>query len=192
MAALDFGMAKARGLVAPGKQLQEELRKLSGDMFKSEEWWNQQLDRQIKDGVTEKKTRTETTYPQGSNRYGQPNQFIGNQSRSIYGNYGGMGGDRLDASYFAPVTKTINYTEQRGLTNAELKDISKSSKQASTRAKSIAAAEKKSKGKTTKGVSGGLIATAIQDRRKLGVTGLGLGNEMLGQIGLGVNKGKLG
>ena len=183
MAALDFGMAKARGLVAPGKQLQEELRKLSGDMFKSEEWWNQQLDRQIKDGVTEKKTRTETTYPQGFNIYGTPNSFYGQQNN---------GGDRLDASYFAPVKKTINYTEQRGLTNAELKDISKSSKQASTRAKSIAAAEKKSKGKTTKGVSGGLIATAIQDRRKLGVTGLGLGNEMLGQIGLGVNKGKLG
>ena len=52
--------------------------------------------------------------------------------------------------------------------------------------------KQKSKGKTTKGVSGGLIATAIQDRRRLGVTGLGLGNEMLGQIGLGVNKGKLG
>tara|TARA_R110000824_G_scaffold41817_1_gene124008 strand:+ start:2012 stop:2584 length:573 start_codon:yes stop_codon:yes gene_type:complete len=190
MAALDFGMAKARGLVAPGKQLQEELRKLSGDMFKSEEWWNQQLDRQIKDGVTEKKTKTETTYPQGYNMYGQPNTYQADQS--IFANLGGMGGDRLDASYFAPVTKTINYTEQRGLTNAELKDISKSSKQASTRAKSIAAAEKKSKGKTTKGVSGGLIATAIQDRRKLGVTGLGLGNEMLGQIGLGVNKGKLG
>jgi hypothetical protein len=184
MAALDFGMAKARGLVAPGKQLQEELRKLSGDMFKSEEWWNQQLDRQIKDGVTEKKTRTETTYPQGFNQYGSPNVFQAFQSAP--------GQQYLDASYFAPVTKTINYTEQRGLTNTELKDISKSSKQASTRAKSIAAAEKKSKGKTTKGVSGGLIATAIQDRRKLGVTGLGLGNEMLGQIGLGVNKGKLG
>tara|TARA_R110001592_G_scaffold210378_2_gene461874 strand:+ start:881 stop:1459 length:579 start_codon:yes stop_codon:yes gene_type:complete len=192
MAALDFGMAKARGLVAPGKQLQEELRKLSGDMFKSEEWWNQQLDRQIKEGVTEKKTRTETTYPQGFNQYGSPNVFQPFQSapRNQYGL--GTGRQPLDASYFAPVTKTINYTEQRGLTNAELKDISKSSKQASTRAKSIAAAEKKSKGKTTKGVSGGLIATAIQDRRRLGVTGLGLGNEMLGQIGLGVNKGKLG
>jgi len=133
--------------------------------------------------VTEKKTRTETTYPQGSNIYGQPNQFTGQQNN---------GGDILDASYFAPRIKTINYTEQRGLTNNELKDISKSSKQASTRAKSVAAAEKKSKGKTTKGVSGGLIATAIQDRRRLGVTGLGLDNEMLGQIGLGVNKGKLG
>ena len=189
MAALDFGMAKARGLVAPGKQLQEELRKLSGDMFKSEEWWNQQLDRQIKDGVTEKKTRTETTYPQGFNMWGQPNTYQADRFGSMISkNSAGY----MDASYFAPVKKTINYTEQRGLTNAELKDISKSSKQASTRAKSIAAAEKKSKGKTTKGVSGGLIATAIQDRRKLGVTGLGLGNEMLGQIGLGVNKGKLG
>lgn len=191
MAALDFGMAKARGLVAPGKQLQEELRKLSGDMFKSEEWWNQQLDRQIKDGITEQKTKTEINYPQGYDMFGRPNTYQADQSifaNLISKNSAGY----INPASFDPVTKTTNYTEQRGLTNAELKDISKSSKQASTRAKSIAAAEKKSKGKTTKGVSGGLIATAIQDRRRLGVTGLGLGNEMLGQIGLGVNKGKLG
>ena len=56
--ALDFGMALSKGLVAPQKELQEELRKLACDQFKSEDWWNKQLDRQIKKGVTETKTKT--------------------------------------------------------------------------------------------------------------------------------------
>tara|TARA_R110002012_G_scaffold246315_1_gene421834 strand:+ start:163 stop:882 length:720 start_codon:yes stop_codon:yes gene_type:complete len=68
MAALDYGMALSRGLVAPQKVLQDEVRKLAGDQFKSEDWWNKQLDRQIKEGyvatrdVTDKITTTTTKY----------------------------------------------------------------------------------------------------------------------------------
>lgn len=67
MAALDYGMALSRGLVAPQKVLQDEVRKLAGDQFKSEDWWNKQLDRQIKEGyvatrdVTDKITTTTYT-----------------------------------------------------------------------------------------------------------------------------------
>lgn len=67
MAALDYGMALSRGLVAPQKQLQDEVRKLASDQFKSEDWWNKQLDRQIKEGyvatrdVTDKITTTTYT-----------------------------------------------------------------------------------------------------------------------------------
>ena len=53
--ALDFGMALSKGLIAPQKSLQDEVRKLAGDQFKSEDWWNKQLDRQIKKGITENK-----------------------------------------------------------------------------------------------------------------------------------------
>ena len=66
--ALDYGMALSRGLIAPQKQLQDEVRKLAGDQFKSEDWWNKQLDRQIKEGyvatrdVTDKITTTTTKY----------------------------------------------------------------------------------------------------------------------------------
>lgn len=66
--ALDYGMALSRGLVAPQKVLQDEVRKLAGDQFKTEDWWNKQLDRQIKEGyvatrdVTDKITTTTTKY----------------------------------------------------------------------------------------------------------------------------------
>jgi hypothetical protein len=53
MAALDYGMALARGLIAPQKELQAEVKKLAGDSFRTDEWWNKQLDRQIKAGFTE-------------------------------------------------------------------------------------------------------------------------------------------
>lgn len=185
MAALDFGMALARGLVAPQKQLQNELRTLAGKAFKTEEWWNKQLDKQIKEGVTEKKTRTETSLPQGVNRYGQANQFIGNQSRSIYGNYGGMGGDILDSSYFAPVKKTINYTEQRDLSSSELKNIQLQSEETTRKVKRAANQPKKGK-RGARGSSGLMGRSTTKD------VGLSSGLPSLGSIGLGYTKTKLG
>ena len=80
--ALDFGMALSKGLVAPQKELQEELRKLAGDQFKSEDWWNKQLDRQIKEGITEKKTKTQYL--------AMPNTIYGGQPYYVDGT-GGKG-----------------------------------------------------------------------------------------------------
>tara|TARA_R110000737_G_scaffold323487_1_gene336136 strand:+ start:61 stop:591 length:531 start_codon:yes stop_codon:yes gene_type:complete len=176
MAALDFGMALARGLVAPQKQLQNELRTLVGKAFKTEEWWNKQLDKQIKEGVTEKKTRTETTYPQGTNRYGIPNVFYGQQNN---------GGDRLDASYFAPVKKTINYTEQRDLSSSELKNIQLQSEETTRKVKRAANQPKKGK-RGARGSSGLMGRSTTKD------VGLSSGLPSLGSIGLGYTKTKLG
>ena len=183
--ALDFGMALARGLVAPQKQLQDELKKLAGKTFKTEEWWNQQLDRQIQEGITEQKTRTETSSPQGVNRYGQANQFIGNQSRSIYGNYGGMGGDILDSSYFAPVKKTVNYTQQRNLSSTELSDIELQAKETERKAKREATQAKKGK-RGARGSSGLMGRSTTKD------VGLSSGLPSLGSLGLGLGKSYLG
>ena len=63
MAALDYGMALSRGLIAPQKELQAEMKELAGTAFKSDDWWNKQLDRQIKQGISETKTRTQVVGP---------------------------------------------------------------------------------------------------------------------------------
>ena len=177
MASLNYGMALSRGLIAPQKELQEEIRKLVGDTFKSTDWWNQQLDRQIKEGVTEKKTRTETTYPQGFNRYGTPNVFYGQQNN---------GGDRLDASYFAPVTKTINYTEQRDLNSNELDAISDQATEGARKAKRDASQAKLPKDRKIRG-SGGLMGRATSNKK-----GLAADLPNLGSVGLGFRNIKLG
>ena len=44
MAALDFGMAKARGLIAPTSAYETDIIQKAGGrgVFKSEDWWNKQ------------------------------------------------------------------------------------------------------------------------------------------------------
>lgn len=52
MAALDFGMALARGMLPASEKAQKDLLNLAGgrNIFKSEDWWNQQVDKQISEG----------------------------------------------------------------------------------------------------------------------------------------------
>ena len=52
MAALDFGMALSRGLIPKDKLAQEDLLDLAGgrNIFKSEDWWQKQVDKQVKEG----------------------------------------------------------------------------------------------------------------------------------------------
>lgn len=52
MAALDFGMALARGMLPKSEKAQKDLLDLAGgrNIFKSEDWWNKQVDKQIKEG----------------------------------------------------------------------------------------------------------------------------------------------
>lgn len=52
MAALDFGMALARGLLPTSETAQKDLINLAGgrNIFKSEDWWNTQVDKQISEG----------------------------------------------------------------------------------------------------------------------------------------------
>jgi len=68
MAALDFGMAMARGMLPTSEKAQKDLINLAGgrNIFKSEDWWNQAVDKQISEGYreAEQETRylTETGY----------------------------------------------------------------------------------------------------------------------------------
>ena len=52
MAALDFGMALARGMLPTSEKAQKDLLNLAGgrNIFKSEDWWNKAVDKQIKEG----------------------------------------------------------------------------------------------------------------------------------------------
>jgi hypothetical protein len=49
MAALDFGMALARGCFLKQKMHKKDLINLAGgrNVFKSEDWWNKAVDKQI-------------------------------------------------------------------------------------------------------------------------------------------------
>jgi len=55
MAALDFGMALARGMLPTSEKAQKDLINLAGgrNIFKSEDWWSKQVDKQIKEGYRE-------------------------------------------------------------------------------------------------------------------------------------------
>ena len=52
MAALDFGMALARGMLPKSESAQKDLLNLAGgrNIFKSEDWWNKAVDKQISEG----------------------------------------------------------------------------------------------------------------------------------------------
>ena len=151
--ALDFGMAKARGLIAPIAQVEKEIIKNAGgtNVFKSEAWWNEQYDQFISKGVTEQKTRTETTYPGGMNQYGMPNR---NPAPTFWDTYIGRPATTM---YPGPITKTINYTEQRNLTQTELDSISDQSKE-TTRKLKREANQKQNTGKRKARASSGLLS----------------------------------
>ena len=55
MAALDFGMALSRGMLPKSEKAQQDLLNLAGgrNIFKSEDWWNKAVDKQIKEGYRE-------------------------------------------------------------------------------------------------------------------------------------------
>lgn len=58
MAALDFGMALAKGLVIPNRIEQERVIAEAGgrNIFKSEDWWNKQYDKSVQAELQESKT----------------------------------------------------------------------------------------------------------------------------------------
>ena len=177
--ALDFGMALARGLVAPQKALQDELKKLAGKTFKTEDWWNKQLDRQIKEGLTEQKTRTETIYPGGFDRYGSP---LRDPAPTFWDTYLGRTPVRTVPS---PITKKVNYTEQRNLSSKELSDIELQAKETARKAKRKSSQSNKGL-RAARGSSGLMGRSTTQDE------GLSSGFPSLGSLGLGLEKSYLG
>lgn len=103
MAALDFGMALARGMIPKAKTAQKDLIDLAGgrNVFKSEDWWNKAVDKQISSGY--RKGEMATAYRTTSGEY-----KVGQRTTSTYtGNplfgfgYGGGGGG-ASVSYGIP------------------------------------------------------------------------------------------
>lgn len=184
--ALDFGMALSKGLVAPQKELQEELRKLAGDQFKSEDWWNKQLDRQIKEGITEKKTKTQYLAMPNTIFGGQPYYVDGTGANA--GSVIGFGGPRPYRSniYDSSIrTRQVDYQEQRDLDVGELKAIESQAKERTRLSKRATAQSKKGK-RTARGSSGLMGRSTRKDE------GLATGLPALGSLGLGIGKTKLG
>lgn len=152
--ALDFGMAKARGLIAPIAQVEKEIIKNAGgtNVFKSEAWWNEQYDQFISKGVAEQKTKTETIYPAGLDAYGSP---LTGPMPGAYGAY--YLGRPAMTMYPSPITKTTTYTEQRDLTQEELDRISDQSKE-TTRKLKREANQKQNTNKRKARASSGLLS----------------------------------
>lgn len=179
--ALDLGMAKARGLVAPVKGAEEYLTKQAGGagVFKSEDWWNKQYDTIIRKGLPETKYQTE---------YLTRTPWSGEVWRSAANGYYGLPTNIVRAPDGGFVTRQREYTEQRDLTQAELDSITASSKASTRRAQAEIEKLKTSRKRLSRG-TGGLVAKAVAPGAKvdtglpdLGSTGLGLGTAMLGEM----------
>lgn len=218
MAALDFGMAMARGMLPTSEKAQKDLINLAGgrNIFKSEDWWNQQVDKQISEGYreAEQETRylTESGYkPRAgtSTTYGRMSYGMFNPVRGQFGMpyqpsyspiFGYGGGVVARTSDILPegvvkrdgqaVSKQFDVfrsdAKRKDYTAGELTDIEKSAEAGASRAKRQAAQSKASQKRLTRG-TGGLAAKAMKVGDKP-VTGL----PELGAGGLGIGATTLG
>jgi len=201
MAALDYGMALSRGLIAPQKELQAEMKELAGTAFKSDDWWNKQLDRQIKQGVRQYETGTE--YKTKSGDY-----VLGKRTRYSTGGFAGVGGT-MQTTYTPPKDAVITgYNpgmfygagtprydnrsvqvvgpDRKDLTTGQLKAIQTQAEQSADKVKREA---RLAKSKTKRGArgSGGLLGKSTQQDK-----GLSAKLPELGSMGLGIEKTYLG
>jgi len=89
MAALDFGMALARGMLPKAETAQKDLMDLAGgrNVFKSEDWWNKAVDEQISSGYrTVESQNKEFLMPTGEYQPGKK------ETRTSYGTYSPLWG----------------------------------------------------------------------------------------------------
>ena len=107
MAALDFGMALARGMLPKAETAQKDLLDLAGgrNVFKSEDWWNKAVDEQISSGYRKSETATAYRTTSGEYKVGRrtTSTYTGNPLMGIYG--GGGGGTAV--SYGIPEDAVI-------------------------------------------------------------------------------------
>ena len=93
MAALDFGMALARGMLPKAETAQKDLIDLAGgrNVFKSEDWWNKAVDTQISSGYRKSETATAYRTTSGEYKVGQrtTSTYTGNPLMGMYGGGGG-------------------------------------------------------------------------------------------------------
>ena len=200
---MDFGMAVAAGIIPKAQKAQKDLINLAGgrNVFKSEGWWNTQIDKQIKSGYREKETGTEYMTKSGKYVLGKktvttPNvlyDFSGPQT--VYtppkdALITGYNQSSIQYGYIkTPIYKTRQvdvYAGREDFTEGELSDITKSAKRGAEAIKRTAAESKASKRRLSR-ATGGLIGKAIQPGQApatglpaLGAGGLGITESILG------------
>jgi len=201
MAALDFGMALARGMLPEAKKAQEDLLNLAGgrNIFKSEDWWNKAVDKQISSGYRESEKGTEYMTKSGQYALGKRTR----QPAKIY-DFGGARyaynapENALITGYTQPVgsymfnpqpiyeTRQVDVYGQSGrkdFTAGELSDIESVAKRGAEEAKRETAASKAGRKRLARG-TGGLVGKAVGPDTTglpaLGSGGLGLTASLLG------------
>jgi len=202
--ALDLGMAKARGLVAPVKGAEEYLTKQAGgaSVFKSEDWWNKQYDQIIREGFTEtqrvapgtfsgrgsfqnlvRQKGYESATPVYDERYIRRSRGAGPQ-------YLPISTPNVDPRRYMKQSYLIGYDAVKRTTasQSDLDAITAASQASTRRAQAEVEKVKASRKRLSRG-TGGLIAKAITPGTKadtglpqLGETGLGIGTAMLGEM----------
>ena len=172
MAALDFGMAKARGLVAPIKEAEADLIKQAGgrNIFKSEDWWNDQYNKTIRQGISE-------TYSERVN--------YNPLSSGGYSNIGGTNAFGMPQAVQRP--QYVTKVRQKDLTQAQLDSIIAASKASQKKSKSELESTKAAQKRLSRG-TGGLLAKAPIP----GTEGMATGMPALGETGLGIVGSMLG
>ena len=206
MAALDFGMALARGLVAPHAGYQETVKSAAGGVgiFKSEDWWNKQLDQGIKQGFNETVTsRVAPNTFQGRNGFNQKmvTQKGYDSATPVYEEYyrrrGRAGGleklpintPNVDRRFYTVDKKLIGYdaTKVQDVTQGVLSKISAQSKRQGEIIRTEGAKQKAGNKRLSRATGGLLAKSPI-----LGVEGMLTGLPILGEGGLGIDSSSLG
>jgi hypothetical protein len=202
MAALDFGMALARGMLPTAKKSQEDLLNLAGgrNIFKSEDWWNKAVDKQVSEGYRKQDYQKQYLVDTGLEKSlirDVPSGILEwrPEKTTLYGHTTAPKGAVQDKSKPFSMMSPRNYmtrevslgfsTSRDYFKAPELKDIEKSAKVGAQRAKREMAQSKASRSKLQRG-TGGLLAKASIGPEStglspLGVTGLGLDTDTLGR-----------
>ena len=208
MAALDFGMALARGMLPTSEKAQKDLINLAGgrNIFKSEDWWNTQVDKQIQEGFRKEEFRTEYKVDTGlasdlgiGSAASPSGQFVYKPATaSTYGLdpranipkgavfTGGFMGS--GPRQYQTREVSLGLTEDRKyFTSGELSDIESQAKAGAQRAKKQTAQATAAQKRLRRG-TGGLAAKArpvgsevTTGLPALGTGGLGLGGTTLGK-----------
>jgi len=204
MAALDFGMALSRGMLPKAQSAQKDLIDLAGgrDVFRSEDWWNKQVDKQISKGYRTSEKGTEymtksgqyvlgkrTLQPPQMYDFGGPRYAYNAPKNALITGYTKPVGSYMFNSQPIYETRQVDVYGQSGrkdYTAGQLKDIEKSAKSGAKRAKREAAQAETAKKRLTRG-TGGLAAKAIPigGSGGTGLPELGTGGLQLGATSLG-------
>jgi len=216
MAALDFGMALARGMLPTAKKAQEDLLDLAGgrNVFKSEDWWNEQVDKQISKGYREAEKGTEYQTKSGQYVLGKRTVNSGYSGHPLYGpfnsgpsvsysapedavitgytnpsyQYGGLFGMMTRSPIYKSRQVDVygDFSKRKDYTAGELADIEKGAKRGAEQVKRKTAEQSASRKRLSR-ATGGLVGKATAPGAAP-ATGL----PALGTTGFGIDEKTLG